>query len=82
MVQNVSKKDVFICRRVPYSLEHLLPADVVKSVMQVPDAASNILQLVLVVALDLASLTNDQVELELDATVGVGSREPVGAAGA
>lgn len=62
------------------SLEHLLPADVVQPRVEVLDARGNVLELVLVAALDLVGLADDEVEPHLDAAVGDARGEPPGAA--
>lgn len=63
-------------------LENLLPADIVQPGVEVADARGDVLQLVLVVALDLVGLANDHVEAQADAAVVVGGGEPAGAAAA
>lgn len=52
-----------------------------QSSIQVLDAGRDVLQLVLVAALDLARLADDEIELHLDAAVGALRREPRGPAG-
>jgi hypothetical protein len=63
-----------------HPLKHLLPPDVVQPGIEILDPARNVLELVLVVALDGSGLTNDKVEGEFDAAVGVVLAHPVYAA--
>lgn len=63
-------------------MENLFPANVVQPGIEVLDAGSNVLQLLLVVALDLVGLANDHVEAQLDAAVVVCHGEPAGPAAA
>lgn len=62
------------------SLENLFPANVVQSRIEILDTGGNVLELVLVVALNLAGLANDHVEAQLDAAVVVCHGEPARAA--
>src|SRR5438105_4810 len=63
-----------------YSLKDLLPPDIVETRIQVLDARRQVLELVLVRALDGARLADGHVERQADAAVGVGEGQPVGAA--
>ncbi len=61
-------------------LEDLLPPHVVQPGVQVLDPRRDVLELVLVRAVELARLADDEVEVEADAAVDVALREPVGLA--
>lgn len=63
-----------------HTLKDLLPADILKTSVQVLDAGGNVLHLALVVALDLVGLADDEVDLEPDAALGVARAQPVAAA--
>ena len=60
-----------------YSLKNLFPPDIIQPHVEVLDARSQILQLVLVQALDRAGLANGNVQREADAAVGRAERHPV-----
>lgn len=64
-----------------YTLEHLFSPDVVKTCVEILDAASNVFELVLVGTLELAGLADGEVEVQADAAVGVVDAEPSVAAG-
>lgn len=64
-----------------YSLEDLLPSDVVQSSIQVLDTCRDVLNLVLVAAFDLVGLTDNEVKRQLDTAVLVLGRQPAWAAG-
>lgn len=55
-------------------MEYLLPLDILQPRVQVPDPLDNIGNLIFILALDLACLTDGQVKMELD--VNVIAREP------
>lgn len=59
-----------------YTLENLLPPDVLETRVEVLDALRQVLHLALVGASDLGRLADGQVELQLDAAVGVVLRQP------
>jgi hypothetical protein len=65
-----------------HSLKNLLSPYVRETGVEVLDARSEVLKLVLVAALDLVGLANDEVQGQLDAAVVLLGREPGGAAGA
>lgn len=67
-------------REETYTLENLLATDISQAVVEVADARGNLAERVLVVALNLARVADNHVELELDAAVGHGRRQPRGAA--
>lgn len=64
----------------PLTLEDLFPPNIVESCVEVLDAASNVFDLVLVGALELAGLADGEVQVETDAAVGVVDAEPAVAA--
>lgn len=63
-----------------HSLENLFSADILQPGVQILDALGQVLHLALVGALDLRGLTNSQVQLQLDAAVGVVGAKPALAA--
>ena len=64
-----------------YTLEHLLPLDIVQPRIEVLDTVANRLELILVRALNLVGLADDEVEGQADAAVGAAGGEPAAAAG-
>lgn len=65
-----------------YTLEDLLPPDVVQARVEVFDPLGQVVHLALVAALDLARLANGEVEVEPDAAIGIVRRQPALAAAA
>jgi hypothetical protein len=59
-----------------YPLIHLFATDVVQPAVQVLDTLDNILHLILILGLDLASLANGKVDSDLDGAPG--GAQPVG----
>lgn len=59
-----------------YSLEDLLPADILQPRVQVLDPRLDVFQLVLVRALDNAALADSHIQGKLDTAVGVGGAQP------
>lgn len=59
-----------------YSLEDLLSADVLQTHVEILDAGSNVLELVLVAALEGRGLSDGQVERQADAAVLVAGGQP------
>lgn len=53
---------------ITYPLVHLLTADIVQPAVQILDPLHNVLHLILVFGLDLAGLTNGNVNADLDST--------------
>jgi len=60
---------VFLSIAFTYTLENLLPSDIVESRVQVLDPLGQVVHLALVAALDLARLADGEVNVELDAAV-------------
>jgi len=63
-----------------FTLEDLLPANILQASVQVLDARRNVLELVLVGAFDLAALADGKVKCKADAAVVRVKREPAGTA--
>ena len=64
-----------------YTLENLLPLDVIEPCVEVLDAVADGLELVLVGALDFVRLADDEVEGQADTAIGAAGRQPAAAAG-
>lgn len=55
-----------------YPLIHLLPTNIMQPTIQIPNTLHNILHLVLILRLDLARLTNGNIQSHLDRALGTG----------
>jgi hypothetical protein len=56
-----------------YTLENLLPLDIVKPCVEVLDSVADGLELILVGAFNLVGLADDEVEGQTDAAIGASS---------
>ena len=66
---------------VTYPLEHLLSPDILQPSIQIPDLLHHLVNLTLIRTLNLACLSNCQIQCELDAALRLAVAQPTAAGG-
>lgn len=64
-----------------HPLENLLPPHILQPTIQIPHLLHNIINLAFIRALNLASLANRHIQMELDSAVDTARAQPSSAAG-